>query len=297
MESKDNIGPSSPSIVDDTLAEEILIDTLAGGNETMDTLRATLRRNVIQSNTISSGNPPTHVPPKKPVVREKTPGETPESATPLETIVGSQRSDRRSDDEFNFSNFSKSRSVWTDNDEKTLHRMLQQVQGCAKLVGMANSRYRAVNRVITGINAFSSVLLTVLNSNMLYNASNNTNSGTWVSVLATVFSSIQLVLAGLDMIYHYGHREIQCIQMEDRCATLQESIRNTVATPLVNRHSPTFVLQKIIKRYLEIRRAMVSINIIADHGDSYKKIVEGLKNKTDESKEVYLTVIDEFGTH
>lgn len=200
-----------------------------------------------------------------------------------------------STEDFDFNSFSKQRTQWTANDDETLDRLLQQVQGCSKLVSLANWWYRRMNKCITVFNAISVSLLTVLTSHQLYNSTSAQVSPSWISALSTIFSILKLFTAGLAAIFQYTARETKCIQLEDSCSNLYESVRNIKATPAADRLSPTIVLQKIIKQYLSIRRGMLKINIFTDQSNSYRKEVNALKNRSDAIKDVYLSVVDDFG--
>lgn len=201
---------------------------------------------------------------------------------------------RNSEGEIDFTSFSKKRIAWTPEDDDTLDRVLQQVQGCAKLVSLANNSYRSINRYIKIFNAISATVLSILTGNQLYDSANNHVTPSWVSGVTTGFSLLKLLMSSLLGIFHYDEKEIKCIQLEDSCANLHESIRNVRATPSADRLSPTAVLQKIVRKYLEIRRGMIKINIIADQGDNYRDHINGVKNRTQETKDVYLSVVDDF---
>lgn len=201
----------------------------------------------------------------------------------------------KKEDDFDFNTFSKHRTLWTLEDEETLNRILQQVQGCAKLISLANSWYRSINRRITAFTAFSVSLLTILTSLQLYDSVNGIMVSGYVAGFSAVFSGLKLFAVGIVTIFKYVERETKCIQLEDSCANLQESVRNIRATPSDYRISPTIVLQKIIKRYLDIRRGMLQINIIADQADNYRVEVNALKDKPESAKDVYLSVVDDFG--
>jgi hypothetical protein len=201
----------------------------------------------------------------------------------------------KKEDDFDINSFSKHRTSWTHEDEETLNRILQQVQGCAKLISLANSWYRSINRRITAFTAFSVSLLTVLTSLQLYDSVNGIMVSGYVAAFSAVFSSLKLFAVGIVTIFKYVERETKCIQLEDSCAKLQESVRNLKATPSAYRLSPTIVLQKIIRRYLDIRRGMLQINIITDQADNYRVEVNALKDRSESTKDVYLSVIDDFG--
>lgn len=201
---------------------------------------------------------------------------------------------RNSEGEIDFTSFSKKRVAWTPEDDDTLDRVLQQVQGCAKLVSLANNSYRRINRCIKIFNAVSATVLSILTGNQLYDSANNNVTSAWVSGITTGFSLLKLLMSSLLGIFNYDEKEVKCIQLEDSCANLHESIRNVRATPSADRLSPTAVLQKIVRKYLEIRRGMIKINIIADQEDNYRSHIDAVKNRTQETKDVYLSVVDDF---